>query len=80
MKVDLGTRWNTFEFVTFNSSLEMDSTTSGDFLADLRTSLRGHEKYGTRLAVNLDLAEFPSASTVIRIISPIHEVIFNFSF
>lgn len=74
MKFDFGTRWNTYEFVTFNTSWEMESTTSGDFLVDLRTSIAGHEKYGTRLAVNLDLSEFPSASTVIRIVSPIHEV------
>ena len=73
-KFDLGAKWNSYEFVTFNSSWEMDSATSGDFLVDLRTSMVGHEKYGTRLAVNLDLSEFPSASTVIRITSPIHEV------
>lgn len=74
MKFDVGATWNTFEFVTFNTSWEMDSTSSGDFQVDVKTSIRGHENYGTRLAVNLDLSEFPSLNTIIRLVSPIHEV------
>lgn len=48
---------------------------NGDLLVDLKTSFPQHENYGTRLKLNIDLAEFPSASTLIMVTFPSSQVI-----
>lgn len=75
IKIDLGTKWNTFEFITFNTSYEMDSLTSADLMADFKSSFWGHEHYGTRLAGNVDLVtQYPSTGVVINVIYPSNQV------
>ena len=74
-KLDLGTRWNAVEYVTFNTTWDIESIVNGDFSAHLKTSIAQHENYGTRLKFNLDLAEYPSASTVVTAIFPSNRVI-----
>lgn len=69
-KLDLGTRWNEVEYVTFNSTFEAESPINGDLFVDIKTSFPEHDNYGTRLKLNVDLAEFPSASTVIVVTYP----------
>lgn len=73
-KLDLGTRWNEVEYVTFNTTFEAESAINGDIFADLKTSIPKHENYGTRLKLNVDLSELPSASTVIVVTYPSNRV------
>ena len=74
LKLDLGTRWNEAEYVKFNTTFEAESPINGDLFVDLKTSISEHEHYGTRLKLNVDLAEFPSASTVIVVTYPSNRV------
>ncbi len=70
----MGTRWNAEEFVTFNTTWDVESLINVDFFVELKTSIPNHENYGTRLKFNLDLAEYPSASTVVTVIFPSNRV------
>lgn len=70
----MGTRWNAVEFVTFNTTWDVESLINVDFFVELKTSIPNHENYGTRLKFNLDLAEYPSASTVVTVIFPSNRV------
>lgn len=62
------------EYVTFNTTFEAESAINGDIFADLKTSIPKHENYGTRLKLNVDLSELPSASTVIVVTYPSNRV------
>ncbi|XP_057368025.1 uncharacterized protein LOC130689027 [Daphnia carinata] len=76
-ELDLGARWNAIEYVTFNTTWDVESLMNGDLLVDLKTSFHQHENYGTRLKLNIDLAEFPSASTMMTITFPSSQVGFG---
>ena len=75
IKINLGTKWDTFEFITFNTSYEMESIMSADLMADFKSSFWGHEHYATRLAANLDLVtQYPSAGAIIYVVYPSNQV------
>lgn len=62
------------EFTTFNATWDVESFINSDIYVDLKTSLPGNENYGTRLKLNLDLAEYSTANSVIIFIFPSNRV------
>lgn len=66
--------------MTFNATWDVESFINSDIVVDLKTSFPENEHYGSRLKLNLDLAEYSTASSVLVVKFPSTQVSSNDSF